>query len=400
MSEEARAPAGDFSLFTSPGMAPTPNGDPHAAVSCVHAQKERVFYSSANTREGLGTWIVTRADDQRRLLQDTDTFSSFRRIFTTALGEDWPLIPLELDPPQHTSFRQVLLPMFSPKRVTQMEHIVRERAVTLIEQIKARGTSCEVMNDFAFPFAVNIFLRFIGLPDDRLEEFVDWANNLLHGTPEQRTWAARKILGFMDELAALRRREPVDDFMTFIVEREIEGRKLTDQEVRGVGVLTLVAGLDTVAAALGFDLRYLAENPADQDLLRREPTRIPAAIEEMLRAFSTVQMVRVATRDVAFEGANIRKGDLISCPSMMANRDPEEFPDPDKIDLARENNRHTAFSYGPHRCLGSHLARREIIIGLEEWLARIPNFRIKAGTAPVAFGGFVFGIKDLVLDWS
>jgi cytochrome P450 len=85
---------------------------------------------------------------------------------------------------------------------------------------------------------------------------------------------------------------------------------------------------------------------------------------------------------------------------MMANRDPHEFPEPDKIDLARENNRHTAFAYGPHRCLGSHLARREIIIGLEEWLARIPSFRIKEGTAPVAFGGFVFGIKDLVLDWS
>ena len=400
MSEEARLPAGEFSLFKSPGMAPTPNGDPHAAVSCVHAREKRVFYSAANTREGLGTWIVTRADDQRRLLQDTDTFSSFRKIFTTALGEDWPLIPLELDPPLHTSYRQVLLPMFSPKRVTQMEHIVRERAVMLIEKIKANGTSCEVMNDFAFPFAVNIFLRFIGLPDDRLEEFVDWANNLLHGTPEDRTWAARKILAFMDELAELRRREPVDDFMTFIVGVEIEGRKLNDQEVRGVGVLTLVAGLDTVAAALGFDLRYLAENAADQELLRKEPARIPSAVEEMLRAFSTVQMVRVATKDVEFEGANIRKGDLISCPSMMANRDPHEFPDPDKIDLARENNRHTAFAYGPHRCLGSHLARREVIIGLEEWLARIPNFRIKEGTAPIAFGGFVFGIKDLVLDWS
>lgn len=389
----------DFSLFTSPGMPPTPDGDPQAASACVHAGPA-IFYSPCNTREGRGTWVMTRAHDQRRVLQDAETFSSHRSIFASALGENWPMIPLELDPPRHGAFRSLLNPLLSPKRVMQLESAVRERAVTLIDRIAASGTGCDVMKDFAFPFAVNIFLRFLGLSDDRLDEFVDWANALLHGDDVERPKAARTIVAFIDDLAALRRREPVDDFMTFVVEAEIEGRPLTAEEVRGVGVLLFVAGLDTVAAAIGFDLAYLARNADDQDMLRREPDRIVLAAEELLRAYPTVQMIRVATRDIDFDGVPIRAGDYVSCATMIANRDPAEFECPDKIDLGREDNRHVAFAYGPHRCLGSHLARREIVVGLEEWLARIPAFRIKPGTAPVAYGGHVFGIENLILDWS
>ncbi|TIU65135.1 MAG: cytochrome P450, partial [Mesorhizobium sp.] len=197
-----------------------------------------------------------------------------------------------------------------------------------------------------------------------------------------------------------RRKEPVDDFMTFIVKAKVEGRLLSDEEVRGIGVLVFVAGLDTVSAAICFDLAHLARNPKDQELLRSEPDRIAVAAEELLRAYSTIQMIRVATKDVDFKGAPIRKGDYVSCATMIANRDPAEFECPNEIDLAREDNRHAAFGYGPHRCLGSHLARREIVIGLEEWLARIPAFRIKTGTEPITFGGHVFGIENLILDWS
>jgi len=389
----------DFSLFTAPGMAPTPNGDPQAATACVHAGPP-VFYSPMNTRDGKGTWVVTRARDQRRVLQDPETFSSHRSIFASALGESWPMIPLELDPPEHGAFRSLLNPLLSPKRVMALEPAVRERAAFLIDRIAAAGTDCDVMKAFALPFAVNIFLRFLGLPDDRLEEFVSWANNLLHGDNVQRPVAARTIIAFIEDLAAQRRRQPVDDFMSFLVQAKVNDRSLTDLEVRGTGVLLFVAGLDTVAAAIGFDLAYLARNPQDQKLLRDEPGRIVLATEELLRAYPTVQMIRVATRDVDFDGAPIRKGDYVSCATMIANRDPEEFSNPDVVDLGREDNRHTAFAYGPHRCLGSHLARREIVIGLEEWLKRIPAFGIKAGTAPIAYGGHVFGIENLILDWS
>ncbi|PDT35836.1 cytochrome P450 [Sinorhizobium sp. FG01] len=389
----------DFSLFTSPGMQRMPNGDPHAAVACVH-DGPPIFYSSNNTRDGRGTWVITRASDQRRVLQDTTTFSSHRSIFASALGENWPMIPLELDPPAHGVFRSLLNPLFSPKRVMVLEPVIRERAITLIDSVLAASTSCDVMKDFAFPFAVSIFLGFLGLSDEELDTFVGWGRDLLHGENVKRTAAALAIVGFIDELAAMRRKEPADDFMSFVVGAQVNGRQLTDEEVRGIGVLLFVAGLDTVATAIGFDLAHLARNLKDQQLLRSEPHRIGLASEELLRAYSTVQMIRVATKDIDFDGAPIRKGDYISCATMISNRDPEEFECPNTIDLAREDNRHTAFAHGPHRCLGSHLARREIVIGLEEWLSRIPDFRIKEGTAPITYGGHVFGIDNLVLDWS
>ncbi|PCK78171.1 cytochrome P450 [Rhizobium sophoriradicis] len=389
----------DFSLFTSPGMERTPNGDPHAAVACVH-DGPPIFYSPCNTRDGRGTWVITRAEDQRRLLQDTETFSSHRSLFASALGENWPLIPLELDPPAHGAFRSLLNPLLSPKRVIELEPAIRDRAIALISKISASSTSCDVMKDFAFPFAVSIFLRLLGISDERLDTFVGWGKHLLHGDGVKRTAAARTILAFIDELAATRRIKPADDFMTFVVQANVDGRPLRDEEIRGMGVLLFVAGLDTVATAIGFDLAHLARNPKEQELLRSEPDRIVLAAEELLRAYSTVQMIRVATKDISFEGAPIRKGDYISCATMIANRDPAEFERPNTIDLARKDNRHTAFASGPHRCLGSHLARREIVIGLEEWLSRIPEFRIKEGTAPITFGGHVFGMENLILDWS
>ncbi|MBU6268699.1 MAG: cytochrome P450 [Sphingomonadales bacterium] len=390
---------GSFNLYHSPQMVPTAMGDPHAATSVLHAGPP-VFYAPNNTRNGEGTWVIVRAEDQRRVLQDAETFSSHRALFSSALGETWPLIPLEVDPPEHTHWRSMLNPLLSPKRVMALEPIVRERAVALIDGIKARGHSCDVMNEFCFPFAVSIFLQFLGIEWDMLDTFVEWAMDLLHGTPESRTAAARKFIAYLDELQDLRRREPTDDFMSFVTRADVMGRKMTTEEVRAMSVLLLIGGLDTVAAALGFDFYYLARNPDQQSLLRAEPARLTLAAEEMLRAFPTVTPTRRATRDVEVGGATIRKGELVACPSMTANRDPAEFENPDEIDFTRENNRHVAFAYGPHRCLGSHLARREVVIGLEEWLARIGPFRIKDGTVPITHGGFVFGLHDLVLAWD
>ena len=390
---------GGFNLMDDPSMLPQPLGDPHTAIARL-LDGPPVFYSLNMTRNGEGAWIVGRAEDQRRVLEDGVTFSSNRNIFSSALGETWPLIPLEIDPPEHGKWRSLLNPLLSPRRVVNLEPIVRQRAIDLIEGIKAKGTSCEAMSEFAFPFAVSIFLQFLGIGHERLHEFVGWANDLLHGTPAQRTEAAKIVVAYLDDLQALRRREPADDFMTFVTQAEVDGRRMTEHEVKSMSVLLFIAGLDTVAAAIGFDLLYLAQHQAAQEQLRTEPGRILLAAEEMLRAFPTVTPIRRATRDVEVAGVLIKAGDLIACPSMTANRDPAEFPNPDKIDFAREDNRHVAFAYGPHRCLGSHLARREVVIGLEEWLGRIPTFRFKEGHLPTVYGGFVFGVEDLVLAWD
>jgi cytochrome P450 len=388
-----------FNFYTSPGLTPTPFGDPQAVTSVLH-KGPPIFYSAGNSNVGEGVWVVVGAADQRRVLQDTETFTSYRKIFSGAIGQDWPLIPLEIDPPEHAVYRSLLNPLLSPRKVVAMESVVRERAAGLIEEIKSRGTSCDVLNDFAFPFAVSVFLQFLGLPLDRTMEFVGWGQELTQGTPEQRAGAVHKVIAFITDLAAQRRLQPGEDFMSFVVNARIHGRLLTDEEIRAMGCLLFGAGLDTVAAALGFDLYHLARHPEDQKLLREHPEKIQRASEELLRAYATVTPIRVATRDVDLLGAPIKKGDLISCPTMVANRDPREFPDPDRIDLDREVNRHTTFAYGPHRCQGSHLARREIVIGLEEWLSRIPHFEIRHDTVPMTSGGYVFAVKNLELEWQ
>ncbi len=163
---------GSFNLYTSPGMAPTPLGDPHAAVSVLHAGPP-IFYAPNNTRNGEGTWMAITAELQRKVLQDGVTFSSNRRLFASALGEDWPLIPLEIDPPEHGVWRSLLNPLLSPKRVIALEPAVRARASELIEGIKARGNSCDVMDDFCYPFAVSIFLQFLGISTEMLPTFVE-----------------------------------------------------------------------------------------------------------------------------------------------------------------------------------------------------------------------------------
>lgn len=204
----------------------------------------------------------------------------------------------------------------------------------------------------------------------------------------------------MSDLAELRRKEPGEDFMTFLVSTEIEGRPLTHVEIIGIANLLFIAGLDTVAAAIGFDMYHLAQHQDDQQKLRDDPELIRGAVEEMLRAYPTIGVLRVAKKDVEFLGAPIKKGDWVMCGTYLVNSDPKEFPNPEVIDFEREDNRHVAFGYGPHRCLGSHLARRELIIGLEEFLDRIPTFKIKEGTAPITFGGFVFGVEDLQISWE
>ncbi len=388
----------EFSIYKSPGMERRENGCPHAAMGYVH-EWPPIFYSPSNAFDGSGSWVVSRADTQRRIMSDTDAFSSRRGHYEETMGAEFVIVPLEADPPIHTAYRMLLNPLLSPKRVQLMEEGARARAVRLLEAARAKG-HCEVMNDFAYPFAVGVFLEFLGLDESRRDEFLGWAELLLHGTNEQRHATMKVIAAFIRGLLEQRKAAPTDDFMSFLLKSQVEGRPLTDAEMVGMGVLLFVGGLDTVAMALGFDLYHLARAPEDQRRLRQDKELIKPAVEEMLRAYSTITPLRTVTKDVVFDGVQFKKGDVISCPTMLANRDPHEFPNPDAVDFTRENNRHTTFAYGPHRCIGSHLARRELIIGLEEFLERIPEFRLKADSPPITYGGFVFGVENLVLEWD
>ena len=372
---------------------------PQETIGQLH-DGPRIFYSPVHhhAEHGTGTWVLTHAADIRRVLQDAERFSSKDKT-ARAKGRGWGLIPLEIDPPDHGKYRALMNPLFSPARIAALEKQVRARAVELIEDLLSRG-ECDFVTDFAQRFPAAIFVDLMGLPGDRIPQFMEWEGHMLGGDYAAKVRATDEVIAYLEELARQRRTNPIDDLMSFAVTAEMDGRRLSDGEVMGIVFLLFIGGLDTVASSLGFHFRYLAENPGEQARLRTDPACIPDAVEELLRAFAVVTTSRFARQDVEIGEIIVRAGELVTCSTILASRDPREFPDPARVDLARSPNRHNAFSFGAHRCIGSHLARRELVIAQEEWLKRAPPFAIQPGARIAAHGGGVLGLDTLPLRWS
>lgn len=390
----------NFSHFTSPGMLPEPGACPYRTMQKLH-EEPRIFYAPAEGRMLSGNWVITRAEDQRRILQDTDTFSSYQIAgFAQLLGESWGMIPLEIDPPDHAKWRTLLNPLFTPRRIEQMTNGIRDVAVELIEEIRAQKR-CEFVQDFARRFPVRIFMQLMGLPLKDYGRIMAWEEEILH-SPDMnvRVRGAQSIRVYLEELMAESERNPNDSLMSYVCNGSVEGRPLEQWEKLSICLFLFVAGLDTVASSLGYQFRYLAQHPEVQTLLRNEPERIPTAVEELIRAFSVVVTSRKVTQDVEVGGVQLKKGDVVSLPLGLANYDPEAFDRAAEVDLGRTPNRHLGFTVGPHRCIGSNLARKELVVAIEEWTQRIPNFRVVPGTEPIARGGAVFGVDRLELVWD
>jgi cytochrome P450 len=372
---------------------------PQEAIAALH-DGPPIFYSPTHhhSEHGSGTWILTRAADIRRVLQDASLFSSKDKT-ARSKGRGWSLIPLEVDPPAHGAYRALMNPLFSPQRMAALEATIRARCVALIEELRPQG-GCDFVTDFAQRFPTAIFVDMMGLPSDQIAQFMAWEADMLGGDPAAKARATDAVIAYLQELATERRACPTDDLMSFAVTAELDGRLLSDAEVLGIVFLLFIGGLDTVASSLGFHVRYLAENPSDRQRLRDDPALIPDAVEELLRAFAVVNTSRFALADVEIAGVTVRKGELISCSTILASSDPLEFVDPGRIDFTRSPNRHNAFSFGAHRCLGSHLARRELVIAQEEWLARIPTLAMRPGAVVTAHGGGVLGLDTLPLVWG
>jgi len=370
-----------------------------AAADAVRGGPDIVW--GQGIRRGEGAWVMTRHELIREVYQDAELFSSRHNAdFAQLIGEDWLLLPLEADPPNHAAWRILLNPIFAPARMRALEDDIEALARKLVDDILAKGES-EFMSDFGEVFPVQIFLKLFGLPLEHTSQFLEWENLLLHSrTIEGRQQGARAIVAYLRKVIAERRTDPVDDLLSYVATTEIEGRKLTPDEALGVAFLLYSAGLDTVANMLGFMFKHLAEHPQDQQKLRDNPALIPDALEELMRAYPIVVSGREVTRDVEFHGVKMKKGDVVSLATMLAGRDEREFPNPDVVDFDREKVSHITFAAGPHRCVGSHLARRELRIAVEEWLKRVPPFRIKPGERAVTHGVGVFGVERLPLVWD
>jgi len=374
--------------------------DPQGRLNSLR-DRHRLFYTPKGRKSllGGGTWVFTHGADIRAVLQDPETFkSSGNRPFGKALGEDWVLVPIDLDPPEHTRMRKFMNPLFSPKRVAELAEKVERRAVELITPLQAKQ-GCSFIEDFARPFPVTIFLEMFGLPVSEMPKFVEWVEAIIHSQGEVQLNAMRELRDYLATVIEDRRNAPLDDLISLAVTAEVEGKTLTYDEIMGMCIMLFMGGLDTVTSSLSFIFRHLAENPEHQEYLRKSLDMIPTAIEELLRVYPIITTGRIATRNVDFDGIVVYEGDNVACPLACSSRDPDEIDGSTDVDLTRNPNRHSAFGFGPHRCIGSHLARRELIVAVEQWLKLLPQFRIQPGKYLTATGAGVVALDALPLVW-
>ncbi|MDB5971410.1 MAG: cytochrome [Hydrocarboniphaga sp.] len=369
-------------------------------IPALHRDYPPVFYSTNGYPGGQPMWVFQRRKDQTDIYQDTEHFSSKDfSPFAKLLGETWSPIPTEIDPPQHQYYRNLLNPLFSPKKMATLEASVRQFAQEAVAKIQAKG-ECDFMQDLAFQFPIQVFLELLGLPLDELPKFMRWELMMTHPRSlEEMTEGARLVRDFMVETIEQRSREPQDDFLTYVIHSELQGRKLTRDEMLGFGFLLFLAGLDTVSTHIGLLFRHLAEHPEHQNLLRAQPELIPLAVEEFLRAYAAVTTYRTCIKPISIGGVQLMPGDRAAMVTSLSGRDPEAFDNPGEVRLDR-NPRHTTFASGPHRCIGAPLARRELTIAMEEFLKAIPEFRIKPGVELLTSIGPIIQPLSLPLVWE
>jgi cytochrome P450 len=350
--------------------------------------------------------VVSRYEDVIYTLKHPEVFSSAPEAVN--IGQEQKLIPLQVDPPDHAKYRRLLDPEFAPKRMNALEPEVRATVNGLIDGFIDRG-ECDVHEALATPLPSAVFLALMGLPREDLPMFLQWRDDTIRpdvapddfeGAQRVREQVGHDITAYFETKIEEKRKHPEDTLLTRLAHGEVEGRPLTREETLGICHLLLLGGLDTVTATLDCALAYLAQHPDRRRAVVEDPSLAAPAVEELLRHQTPVMMVlRVVAQDVELGGEQLKAGDGVMVLLGSANTDDTEFDAADEVDFAREANRHLAFGGGPHRCLGSNLARVELRIALEEWHRRIPDYRIKDKTELLYSPG-IRQTAELPLVWG
>ena len=393
----------DFDLFLDPGILT----DPHTRILEIIANAPPVFWTP---RQG-GHWVLLSHAANFEASRDWEAFSSEvvpQAQIKAALAAMPPgtphmpqPVPINVDPPDHTKYRMPLASPFGPKALEALKASIRALAIELIEKIKGDG-HCEFMSAVAEPMPVQVFLKMMGMPVERQLEYRAIVKaHLSSGGEGPREMMAKlqKITAVMRPTLLERRDHPQDDLISLLWKMKIDGKETTMDDMEDFGVLLFIAGLDTVMNGMGYGVRHLALNPDLQAKLRENPALIPDAMEEILRRYSFTVPPRRVAKDMTFEGVEMKSGDKAIMFLPGADLDPRQFKSPEVFDLGREEV-HIAFGAGPHRCLGSHLARIELQTLYEELLARMPTFRLDPAHPPVFHGGHVIGLDSLYLLWD
>ena len=358
-----------------------------------------IFYTPRNG----GHWVFLRYADIAEAYRNHEIFSTHKAQIPPL--EPYPILqPNGVDPPQHDVFRKLLAPMFTPLAVRRMTDGLHSRAERLISGFAGNG-GCDFVHDYAAKFPTGTFLELFGLPEERLPEFLRISDTFFRSTdPDIRAANLLEIYDVLEELFREKERNPGSDIASTVVQsRDADGNPFPWEDIINCGFLLFVAGLDTVTNTMTYVWRYLATSPDARQKFRDrldDPSAFLLAIEELMRINAVSNIYRRVTHDCEFKGVRFRRNDRVVLPNTVANRDPRMFNDPQTIDLDRKVNNHVTFGLGPHRCIGSHLAKREIMISLQQWLRQIPEFELDPDQdAESVFGGPVMGFTSLKLRW-
>jgi cytochrome P450 len=350
-----------------------------------------------------GVLLVVGDAEVRHVLSHPEVFSS--GVDAVTIGQVRPLIPLQIDPPHHRNYRKLLDPIFAPRRIALLEDRTRSLVRELVAAVVDDG-ACNFHAAVAEPLPTTVFLQLLGLPVSRAGEFLRLKDGIIRPpvrTQEERiaytAEVGRRIYAVLQEAIDERMEQRSDDFLSRFIDAEVEGHRLTNDDVLDIGYLFFLAGLDTVTASLDCMLSYLARHPDQRRQIVDDPSLIQHAVEELLRWETPVQgVVRVTTEDSEIGGCPIGKGRVVNVMLGSANTDERSWDDVDTVDFEREGNRHIAFGGGAHRCLGSHLARMELRVALEEWHAAIPDYRVRDGVV-LRYSQGLRAVENLELVW-
>jgi hypothetical protein len=370
--------------------------DPWAAIDRLRDDAPVVW-----SPEIGGYWIVSGADEVREVSQNGEVFSSYPVTIPPATGA-WPrpLNPEELDGDEHTRYRRLLTPLFSPRAIRPLADSVRERATDLIKAF-AEDPGVEFVGQLAKPLPSWVFLGIFGAPREQADVFTGWVRDLLHSTdPDVNAAAGQQLVGYLMETIAKRQAEPANDMISALTKLDVEGRPLTSEELLDIAFLLFIAGMDTITNQLGVITLHLAAHPELQESLRADPGIVDTALEELLRLNPIVSPGRTVTRDFVLNGVQLKQGETVMIANMGAARDPNVFPTPLKVKFDRNVSWTSAFGLGPHRCLGMHLARQELRIVLELMATLAPPYRLAPGASwQWTTAGNVWGLDRLELEF-
>lgn len=343
--------------------------------------------ASMEGMSGMGAHIISRYEDVRWALRNPQIFSS--DVVAVDIGQDRPLIPLQIDPPDHATYRRVIDPTLGPREVAGLEPRIREAVGEVIDGFVDRGT-VDAHTEFTVPLPCRVFLEATDLPFGDLPEFLRWKDEIIRPggglvdaeeATARRHAAGREVYDYFETVLAARRDDLGDDLISRFLTTETDGRTMSTEEVLDICFLFILAGLDTVTSTLDCSLAYLAEHPEHRRRLVEDPSCTAEVVEELLRRETPVmQVIRVVAQPTEVHGVKMEPGDTALLMLGSANTDADEFgATADGFELDRDANRHLAFGGGPHRCLGSHLARLELRVALEEWHRRIPDYELAEG---------------------